>query len=479
MTPLWTASDAAVAVGAVLPAGAAWMANGVSIDTRSVAPRDLFVALAGPRHDGHDFVAQALRTGAAAALVQRPVGDAEASRLLLVPDTMAGLTSLAAVARARSRARIVAVTGSVGKTGTKHALARLLGMQGEAHASIGNLNNHIGLPLSLARLPAESLWGVFEIGMNHAGEIAPLSALLRPHAAIITTVEAVHLEFFRDVGAIADAKAEIFTGLDSDGTAILNRDNPYFERLAKAARRRKVGRIWSFGTRDGADARLVSAGFAADGSTAEAVILGRPVSFKLKIAGRHHVLNSLAALLGVAAVGGDVAAACADLSALEPVEGRGTVIDIPAPGGVIRLIDESYNSSPAAVRAALTVLAMARPVRGGRRLVALGDMLELGTLAAAEHAGLASALFAANADQVFTAGPLMRHLHDVLPESLRGGHADDSYALAALVAAAARPGDIVLVKGSAGSRMGAVVAALRRQGVAVTSSPDAETPHAL
>jgi UDP-N-acetylmuramoyl-tripeptide--D-alanyl-D-alanine ligase len=461
MTALWTAAEAAGATGAKPVPGAGWTATGVSIDTRAVAANDLFVALKGPRFDGHDFVAQALSSGAAAAMVDRPISGADPARLLAVPNTMAGLEALAAAARARSPAKIVAITGSVGKTGTKEALAALLGAQGQTHANSGNLNNQIGMPLSLARMPAGAAFGVFEIGMNHAGEIAPLSAMLRPDVAIITNVEAVHLEYFPSIEAIADAKAEIFTGLDAGGTAILNRDNPHFARLAAAGRVRGIGRIWGFGETEGAEGRLVSAELEPSGSVVQARILGRDVSFRLPLPGRHQVQNALAVLLGVAAVGGDLDGGLAALEKLMPVKGRGVAIDVAIPGGSFRIVDETYNASPAATRAALAVLGMTAPKGGGRRLVALGDMLELGGNGPAEHAGLAEALIAARVDQVFTAGPLMRHLYDALPAAIRSGHAESSAALAPLVAAAARTNDIVLVKGSAGSQMGAVVTALR------------------
>ena len=464
MTALWTAAEAAIATGSAPVAGADWAARGVSIDTRAVAPADLFVALKGPRFDGHDFVAAALSSGAAAAMVDRPMPGADPARLLAVPDTMAGLEALAVAARARSAAKIVAVTGSVGKTGTKEALAALLAAQGQTHASSGNLNNQIGMPLSLARMPAGAQFGVFEIGMNHAGEIAPLSAMLRPHVAIITNVEAVHLEYFPDVEAIADAKAEIFTGLDADGVAVLNRDNPHFARLAAAAKARGVGHVWGFGEAAEAEGRLVSVALEESGSAVRASILGRAVSFRLPLPGRHQVQNALAVLLAVAAVGGDIEAGVAALERLEPVKGRGVAIDVTISGGAFRIVDETYNASPAATRAALAVLGMTLPQAGGRRLVALGDMLELGTDAPAAHTGLAEALIAAGVDQVFTAGPLMRHLHDALPAAMRGAHAENSTALAPLVASAAHAGDIVLVKGSAGSQMSAVVAALSARG---------------
>ena len=285
--------------------------------------------------------------------------------------------------------------------------------------------------------------------------------MLRPHVAVITNVEAVHLEYFPDVEAIADAKAEIFAGLDACGAAILNRDNPHFARLAAAAKARGIGRIWGFGEAAGAESRLVSADLQPSGSVVRATILGRDVSFRLPLPGRHQVQNALAVLLAVAAAGGDIDAGIAALESLTPVKGRGVTIDVAIAGGGFRIIDETYNASPAATRAALAVLGMTAPADGGRRLVALGDMLELGANGPAEHASLAEALIAARVALVFTAGPLSRHLQDALPAAMRGGHAENSTALAPLVAGAARTNDIVLVKGSAGSQMGAVVAALR------------------
>jgi UDP-N-acetylmuramoyl-tripeptide--D-alanyl-D-alanine ligase len=473
MSALWTARDAAAATGAILAAGADWSADGVSIDTRAIARRDLFVALKGPRFDGHDFVAAALSSGAAAAMVDHVLPSVDPARLLAVADTQAGLEALAAAARARSGARVAAVTGSVGKTGTKEALAKVLGEQGPTHASVGNLNNHIGTPLSLARMPAATRFAVFELGMNHAGEISPLSSLVRPNAAIVTTVEAAHLEYFDGVEGIADAKAEIFDGMGPDGTAILNRDNPQFDRLARRARARGVGRIWSFGE-SGEEARLLSAALESDGSAVEARILGRRVDFRLSLPGRHQVQNALAVLLAVAALEADIDAAASALSRLSPVEGRGAVHAVDGPGGGFRLIDESYNASPAAVLAALSVLGMTPTGPGGRRILVLGDMLELGPNGPAEHAALADAVAAAGVALVFTAGPLSRHLHDALPAALRGAHAADAAALAPLVTAEIRSGDLALVKGSAGSRMATVVKALRDLG-----GPGREARHAV
>jgi UDP-N-acetylmuramoyl-tripeptide--D-alanyl-D-alanine ligase len=291
--------------------------------------------------------------------------------------------------------------------------------------------------------------------------------------AIITTVEAVHIENFADITGIADAKAEIFAGLDPDGVAILNRDNPHFDRIEGRARDKAIRTIWSFGVEPAADARLVDADSTAEGSIVDATILGRAIRFRLTLPGRHHIPNALAVLLAVAALDGDVEQAAADLADFAPVAGRGVSFDVPVPNGSIRVIDETYNASPAAVRAALSVLALMKPGPGGRRLAVLGDMLELGSAAASMHAALAAALAGAGVDLVFTAGPLSRHLHDALPAHLRGAHAPDAAALAPIVAGAVSAGDVVLVKGSAGSRMGTIVAALRM------SVPEGELRRAL
>ncbi|HJU17555.1 MAG TPA: Mur ligase family protein, partial [Stellaceae bacterium] len=302
--PLWTAASAAAATGGV--AVGDWAASGVSIDSRTAGAGDLFVALCGPNRDGHDFVRAAFERGAAAAVVARDVADLPTEApVLRVADTLAALGALAAAARERSRARIVAVTGSVGKTGTKEALALALAACGPTAASAGSLNNHWGVPLSLARLPAEAAYGVFELGMNHPGEIAALTRLVRPHVAVITTVEPAHLGFFPSVAAIADAKAEIFEGLEPGGVAVLNRDNPYYERLAAAARRCGAA-IVGFGAAAAADVRLADYGPRPDGSAVTAALSGTLVRYDVPVPGRHWVLNSLAVLAASRAAGADV-----------------------------------------------------------------------------------------------------------------------------------------------------------------------------
>ncbi|CBS87356.1 UDP-N-acetylmuramoylalanyl-D-glutamyl-2,6-diaminopimelate--D-alanyl-D-alanine ligase [Azospirillum lipoferum] len=461
-TVLWTAPDAAAATGGHLSGPAAWSATGVTIDSRKVAPGDLFVAIRGPNFDGHAFVGAALAAGAAAALVDHvPDGLPADAPLLIAPaDTLQSMAALGVVARARCGARVVGVTGSVGKTGTKETLRHVLSAQGPTYATEGSLNNHWGVPLSLARLPEASAYGVFELGMNHAGEIGPLSRQVKPHVAIVTTVEAAHLEFFSGVEAIADAKAEIFEGLDANGVVVLNRDNGQYARLAAAARRHGLTRIWSFGAHEEADARLIDCSLHATCSAVTAVIRGERLQYCLSQPGRHWVMNSLAVLLAVKALGADVATAARSLSSLQPVKGRGTRKRIKLPQGAFTLIDESYNASPAAMAATLEVLGKIDPGAGGRRIAVLGDMRELGDRADTLHIALADPLLAAQVDTVYACGPHMKALFDRLPEAMRGAWTETSVDLAPIVTATVKGGDVIMVKGSLGSRTGLVVDAL-------------------
>jgi UDP-N-acetylmuramoyl-tripeptide--D-alanyl-D-alanine ligase len=455
---LWTAPEAAAATRGAWRAEPAGPIGGVSIDTRSLQPGDLFVALEGPNRDAHDFVAAALAAGAAGALVARlPAGLGDAAPLLVADDTQAALERLGIAARARSQAGIAAVTGSVGKTGTKEMLALALGASGPAHRSLASYNNLWGVPLSLARMPREAAWGVFEIGMNHAGEIAPLVRQVRPDVAIVTNVEPAHLEFFASVEAIADAKAEIFEGLEPAGAAILNADNPLFARLSAAAAGHGIDRVLSFGAAADAWARLDSLEAQAGGSIVEAAIGGRPVRYRLSVPGRHHAMNSLAVLAAVAALGADLEAGAAHLEKLRPLPGRGRQVEIAVGAGSATLIDESYNASPAAMRAALAVLGAVEPGPGGRRIAVLGDMRELGDSGPELHRALAADLEAAGVAVAFTCGPLMRHLFDALPHGIWGAHAPTAQRLLSTVLGAVAPGDVILVKGSLGSRMADIV----------------------
>jgi UDP-N-acetylmuramoyl-tripeptide--D-alanyl-D-alanine ligase len=383
--------------------------------------------------------------------------------LIVVDGVLDGLRDLARAARARTQAKIVAVTGSVGKTGTKDALRLVLAQQGDTHASVASYNNHWGVPLSLARCPQDANYAVFELGMNHAGEIAPLSQLVRPDVAIITTVEPVHLEFFPSVAAIADAKAEIFSGVVPGGAAVVNRDNPHFARLLEAAQIAGVARIVSFGEHAKADARLLKLALQPDSSAVSARILGTEVTYKLGAPGRHIVLNSLAVLATVALLGADLALAALALADLRPPSGRGARQQLRLPGGTALLIDESYNANPASMRAALALLGQVPMGPRGRRIAVLGDMLELGPQGRELHRALIEPVLAHAIDLVFCSGPLMRALWEALPPERRGGYAETAAELESAVIGAIHAGDAVMVKGSLGSKMGPIVKALERK----------------
>jgi UDP-N-acetylmuramoyl-tripeptide--D-alanyl-D-alanine ligase len=455
MSALWTFAEAAAAVGG--RASDSWTASGVSIDSRTVAKGDLFVALKGPNFDGHDYVAAAIKAGAVAAMVERRPADAETAPILLVDDCERGLVELGRTGRARSNARVVAVTGSVGKTGVKEALAHLLGKQGEAYATAGNLNNQYGVPLSLARLPQSAAYAVLEIGMNHAGEITPLTRLVRPHVAIVTTVAPVHMEFFSSVEAIAEAKAEIFLGVEQGGTAVINRDNPQYELLADRAKEAGVANIVGFGADKRAAFRLTDLKLDVEGSRIEAQFAGGTLTYRLNLPGRHWATNSLAVLAAVHALGADVFAAAAAFAEIVPPKGRGARHTVNTGGIEFLLIDDSYNASPVSMAAALRVLAQVAPQRAGRRIAVLGDMLELGPRSDDFHRNLVHEVHAAGIDLIFAAGERMRLMFEALPPERRGARAGTAAELSPLVCQALRDGDVVLVKGSAGSRTGLIV----------------------
>jgi len=456
---IWTATTAEAATGG--RATRPWQATGVSIDSRTLVPGDLFVALKGQTRDGHAHIADAFAAGAGAALVSEVPAELPADRpLLVVRDTLRALEGLGRAARDRSQARIVAITGSVGKTSTKEALWLTLASQAQAHASAASYNNSYGVPLSLARMPESTAYGIFEVGMNHAGEIRPLVALIRPHVAVVTTVEGVHTENFADgVRGVAEAKAEIFSA-GVAGTAVLNRDNPWFDLLAERARAAGFERVIGFGADPRAEARLVDFKPSATSSCVTAQIGSRSLTYRLGAPGRHWAMNSLSVLATVVALNADLGAAAAALANLSAPKGRGRRHRLPVAGGQFELIDDSYNASPVSMRASFDVLAAAQPGPAGRRIAVLGDMLELGPEAPRLHAELADALVAAGVDRVFTCGQNMARLYDALPSVLRAGHAATSEALVPQVAAALRAGDVVVVKGSLGSRMGRVVEAL-------------------
>jgi UDP-N-acetylmuramoyl-tripeptide--D-alanyl-D-alanine ligase len=464
MSSLWSLDAMSTAMRAEPVGALPAELSGISIDSRTLAKGDAFFAVQGENRDGHDFVDNALKAGAGLAVVARSqqarFGKAP---LLVIADVLEGLRDLARAARARTSAKVIAVTGSVGKTGTKDALRLALLADGETHSSIASYNNHWGVPLSLARCPAGAKYAVFEIGMNHAGEITPLTTLVRPHVAIITSIEPVHLEYFGSLDKIAEAKAEIFAGIERGGAVILNRDNSQFDRLAASARAVHVERIVSFGAHEQADARLLRVSLQADSSTVEARILRQVVTYKLGTPGRHLALNSLAVLAAVFLLGADLALAALALNNLKPAVGRGARIILTVPGGNALLIDESYNANPASMRAAIALLGQATIGTRGRRIAVLGDMLELGPSGVELHRALVDAIEKAGIDLVFCSGPLMHALWEALPSRARGGYAETTAALEAEVLEAIRAGDAIMVKGSLGSKMGPIVKALERQ----------------
>ncbi len=453
MTALWTSTELRAATSGALAAECA--VKGVSIDSRSIAPGDIFIALRDQR-DGHDFVADALARGAMAAMVDHaPQGVVDTAKLLMVGDTLAGLTALGAAGRALAMARVVGVTGSVGKTTTKEMLRVALGAFGATHASAASHNNHWGVPLTLARLPRDAAFAVIEMGMNNRGEIAPLSRLAQPQIGIITSIGTAHIGLLGSQAAIAAEKGDIIAGIAPGGTAILPADSAFAVELVARARDAGLA-VLTHGEAAGADARLLSYQASPEGGMAEIVLAGQHIALRLTTPGRHVALNACAVLAAVQALGLSPEKGAEALASFTAGAGRGALRRIRVAGGEALLIDDSYNASVASVRAGLAVLA-AQPAK--RRIFAFGDMLELGAEGPAQHAVLAPDA-AQNSDLVFCCGPLSKNLFDALPAHQRGGHFPDSAALAPALRAALQPGDAVLVKGSLGSRMGLVIAAL-------------------
>jgi UDP-N-acetylmuramoyl-tripeptide--D-alanyl-D-alanine ligase len=481
MQVLWTSADAAAATGGRSTRD--WQATGVSIDTRTLNPGDLFVALADVR-DGHDFVAQALAKGAAAALVSCiPAGVPDDAPLLIVPDVLAGLGALGAAARARTNARVVGVTGSVGKTSTKEMLRAVLGGQGRVHAAEASYNNHWGVPLTLARMPADTDFAVIEIGMNHPGEIAPLARLSGLHVALITIVAPAHLEAFANVEGIAHEKAAIMDGLLPGGVAVLPADldtTPILTAKADAVGARKV----LFGASPGADWRLLSVQLSGDATVVQASHAGNTLLYKVMSPGRHFAANALATLAVAQALGCDPAIAACDIGLWTPPTGRGTrekiITDIVDENG-FDLIDDAFNANPASMGASLDMLIAARPQDGigsigtGRRIAVLGDMLELGPQETVLHQAIARHPGLSAVDTIHCVGPRMRALWQALPRGQRGEWSETPTDLAKRARSLVDAGDIVLVKGSKGSKVSLVVDALRKLGQAdATSKQGAE-----
>ena len=452
---MWTSVDIAQATTGMIY-GNAFEATSVAIDSRRMQPGALFVALKGERMNGHDYVKDALANGAAGALVDTmPEGVKKNASIVMVNDTYKALVDMAVVARKKTGAKLIAVTGSVGKTGTKEALRTALSSAASVYATHGNLNNHIGMPLSLANLPADARYGVFELGMNHAGELSFLTRIVRPDIAVITNVEAVHLEFFPHVDAIADAKAEIMEGLPKDGVVILNRDNRYYPNLLAKARSYGIKNVVTFGEHAEAACRLIRYAPQELGSQVEAMIHGTLVTYRLGTIGRHWAMTSLAALAASVAAGADLANAAASLAHFHEPDGRGRLHQVSLRRGSYMLIDDCYNASPSSVAAGIAKLAELQESLGGkgRKIAALGDMLELGAASGELHTGLLPLLKEHAVDKVYTAGPFMKQLYDLLPSSMQGAHAANATELKAHVQSALTADDVLLLKGSRGSRM--------------------------
>ncbi len=476
---MWTASDAALATGGVTAGD--WVATGVSIDTRSLAKGDMFVALKAER-DGHDFVRAALDKGAAAALVSRiPEGMSDDPRLLIVPDVLQGLEGLGRFARARTKARVVGVTGSVGKTSTKEMLRSILGGQGRVHAAEASYNNHWGVPLTLARMPVDADFAVIEIGMSNPGEIAPLARMARLDVAMITTVAAAHLQAFGSLAGIADEKASILDGLKTGGVAVLPMGGDLGRDLTDIllAKARAVdARTVTFGAADGADYTLTRTAYAHDATVVQAMHKARPMLFKLSVLGAHFAANALGAVAVADALGLDRMIALADLGRWAPPAGRGgreVIVMDRVEGLSFELLDDAFNANPTSMAAGLDVLAASAPkhdvgrVGNGRRIAVLGDMLELGADEMALHAAIADHPALAQIDIVHCVGPRMRALWDALPRGKRGEWVQTAPDLATRARSLIDAGDVILVKSSKGTKCALIVDALRKLG---QSAPD-------
>ena len=463
MSSLWT-SDAMVAamdgrpVGS-LPSGI----TGISIDSRTLKPGEAFFAIKGDAMDGHDFATAAVKAGAALLVVAEgklPALGRITTPMIVVDDVLAALVRLAKAARARAKGKIIAVTGSAGKTTTKEALRHALASVGKVHASDKSFNNHWGVPLTLARLPEDADYGVFEIGMNHPGEIRPLVKLVKPHIALVTLIAAAHLGHFKSLDEIARAKAEIFEGVVKGGYALINRDDPRWKLLSKMAVDAGVKHIVGFGGNARSNVRLVKCDLEADHSIATVRLGGKQVSARIGAPGRHMVQNALAVLGAAKLAGADVAKVAAALAELQPEAGRGRRHLLGPRRAPILLIDESYNANPASMKAAIDLLDATPVVEGGRRIAALGDMLELGAHSAKLHAALAELIGPAKVDLVYLGGPEMRALAAKLPPERLGGWFPSVDELKPVLLDAIRPGDAVVVKSSKGIGFSKLVEAL-------------------
>ncbi|MHB2264314.1 UDP-N-acetylmuramoylalanyl-D-glutamyl-2,6-diaminopimelate--D-alanyl-D-alanine ligase [Aliihoeflea sp. PC F10.4] len=477
MSPLWTGTDLASAmagrpVGTMPPS-----VTGIAIDSRTLKPGDAFFAIKGDQFDGHDFATAAIKAGASLLVVQEnklPALGRLNIPLIVVPDVLDALVATGIAARARSKAKIIAVTGSAGKTSTKEGLRTALSAVGTVHASDKSFNNHWGVPLTLARMPAEIDYAVFEIGMNHPGEIRPLVKMVRPHIAIVTMIAAAHLGFFKDIEEIAAAKAEIFEGVEPGGHALLNRDDVHFKQLEKAARDAGVENVWGFGEHSRATFKLVKTKLFADGSAFTAQMAGEELVAKIGAPGRHMVQNAVAVLAASYLAGADMARASHALADLRPEDGRGARHRLQQGKGSFVLIDESYNANPASIRAAMDVLQATEVGGHGRRIAVLGDMLELGEHSRALHAELAETIDPAATGIVLLVGPEMKTLAAALPDTIRVEHRDSVAELQDVLTGMVRAGDVVMIKSSKSIGASKLVTALRDMFPAAETHPQRE-----
>lgn len=466
---LWPAEELIEGLNGELIAGELQAADGISIDSRDIAQHDAFFAIKGDLFDGHDYAQKAAENGASVVVISDAECKVEADGVacILVDDVLASLGRLAVAARARTKAKIVAITGSVGKTSTKEFLRACLEVCGKTHASIKSFNNHWGVPISLARMPKDTEFGVFEIGMNHLDEITPLVAMVQPHVAIITTIAPAHLGHFKDLEEIALAKAEIFSGMMPNGVAILNRGNEFFDYLSDKAEEQDIDDVQSFGADDQADMHLVDVQLMPNGSKVMAKYKGRKFEYEIGSAGLHQVQNSLGLLLAVENLGIDLNRVLPTFKNIELTDGRGARAEIAIDGGSIMVIDESYNANPASMVAAFSVLSAQQPQQAGRRVVVLGDMLELGADSKQIHAALVKDILTANIDVVMACGKDMKNCYDLLPREKQGGFAQNSSLLADIILDSLHPHDVVMVKGSLGSQMSNIMNKLKNSKASV------------
>jgi UDP-N-acetylmuramoyl-tripeptide--D-alanyl-D-alanine ligase len=466
MSQLWTTEELLAATAGRplgnLPEGI----TGISIDSRTLRPGEAFFAIKGDRVDGHDFASSAMAAGAGLLVVAEgklPALGRLAMPMIVVSDVLHALEAVGVAGRERTKAKVIAVTGSAGKTTTKEALRAVLSPSGNVHASDRSFNNHWGVPLSLARLPADADYAIFEIGMNHAGEIRPLVKMVRPHIAIVTLIAAAHLGYFKNLDEIADAKAEIFEGVEIDGHAVINRDDERWKLLDKKARALGIDNVWGFGEHGRAQFKLVDFAPAEGGSTFTARMAGKDFAVTLGTPGRHMAQNAIAALGAAYLAGADVQKAASALADLSADTGRGRQHRLRHPKGAFTLIDESYNANPASMRAAIELLATAPAGKNGRRIAVLGDMLELGDHSAGLHAGLAEPLTAAGIDKVYLGGTEMAVLADKLRETMAVEYQPTAAELEPAVLSAARPGDVLMIKSSNGIGFARIVQALLKK----------------